>query len=114
MIDHAGRLHAQLTAAGVPVEGVSLGRKNDLSTLAVQYATEATAQQRAAGEVLRSGYAPTPTEGEQLDGLALPSRVQAAVVLRLSASWATATVGQKARVQAVLDQAGARVLALLS
>lgn len=56
----------------------------------------------------------TPTESDRLDGLALPTRVQAAIVLRLSASWTTATAQQKGRVQAVLDQAGARVLALLT
>lgn len=62
----------------------------------------------------KTAVSATLTEPEKLDSLSLPPRVQAAIVLRLSASWADLSAARKARVQAVLDQAGAKVLALLT
>lgn len=40
-------LHTQLTTAGIPVNGISIGRKNDRSTWRVDFAPEATDEQKA-------------------------------------------------------------------
>lgn len=42
-----GNLHAQLTAAGIPVSGISIGRNDDRSTWRVDFAPEATDEQKA-------------------------------------------------------------------
>ena len=40
-------LHTQLTAAGIPVHGISIGRKDDKATWRVDFAPEATDEQKA-------------------------------------------------------------------
>ena len=40
-------LHTQLTAAGIPVSGISIGRKDDKATWRVDFAPEATDEQKA-------------------------------------------------------------------
>lgn len=42
-----GNLHAQLTAAGIPVSGISIGRNDDRSTWRIDFAPEATDEQKA-------------------------------------------------------------------
>lgn len=56
----------------------------------------------------------TLTEPERLDGLALPRRVQAALVIRASSIWANLSAQRRARVLAILDEAAAAVVALLT
>ena len=123
------RLLDELKSAGLPVMGTAVlladadesGWTNTSSfhekpegKVRLDWSDAPTAQQKSQANALLAAHDGTQNEGEKLDSLSLPARVQAAIVLRLSASWATATAGQKARVQAVLDQAGARVLALLA
>ena len=40
-------LHTQLTAASIPVVGISIGRKDDRSTWRIDFAPEATDEQKA-------------------------------------------------------------------
>jgi len=40
-------LHTQLTSAGIPVHGISIGRKDDKATWRVDFAPEATDEQKA-------------------------------------------------------------------
>ena len=40
-------LHTQLTAAGIPIHGISIGRKDDKATWRVDFAPEATDEQKA-------------------------------------------------------------------
>lgn len=51
---------------------------------------------------------------EQMDRQQTGTRVLAALAVRWSASWATLTAVQQAKVQAVLDQAGAATKAILT
>lgn len=45
----------------------------------------------------------TPTEAERLDGVALPPRVRAALLIRASSLWAGLSAQRKARVMAIID-----------
>lgn len=58
--------------------------------------------------------AATQTEPERLDGLAMPRRVQAALILRASSAWGGLSAQRKARIQAIIDDAAAQVIALLT
>jgi hypothetical protein len=58
MSDVAALFDAALRQAGVPIVGVSIARSDDRATWEVQYAPAATAQQRAAGELLKATFNP--------------------------------------------------------
>lgn len=62
----------------------------------------------------REAMPATPTEPERLDGLAVPRRVQAALILRASSAWGGLSAQRKARIQAIIDEAAAQVIALLT
>ena len=54
----AARLDAALKAAGIPVLGVSIGDPANRATWRLDYAPNATAQQRTDGEALRLAFDP--------------------------------------------------------
>jgi hypothetical protein len=54
----AERLTRALQQAGIPVDGVSIGRPDDKSTWRVDYAPAATAQHRVDGDALKSSFNP--------------------------------------------------------
>lgn len=55
----AQRLDRALTAAGIPILGVSVGAEADRATWIVQYHPSATTQQRTDGDTLRGTFDPT-------------------------------------------------------
>lgn len=52
-------LDLTLRAAGIPIEGVSIGRENDPSTWRVHYTADATDAQRTAGAAILTAFDPT-------------------------------------------------------
>lgn len=52
MNDIAGQLHDALEQQGIPIEGVSIGRRHDRSTWRVDFAPTATDAQRSAAAAL--------------------------------------------------------------
>lgn len=51
----AGNLHAAI-AAHAPIDGVSIGRRNDKSTWRIDFKPEATDAQRAAARAMLEGF----------------------------------------------------------
>ena len=63
-----GNLHAQLTAAGIPVSGISIGRNDDRSTWRVDFAPEATDEQKAqAAQIVAAFDLPKIEHNEGID-----------------------------------------------
>ncbi len=57
----ATQLHAALVEAGVPLVGVSIGRPDDRATWVVQFAPQATPQQRAAADAVIAAFDASPS-----------------------------------------------------
>lgn len=49
-------LHTQLTTAGIPITGISIGRKDDRSTWRIDFAPEANDEQRALAAQILSAF----------------------------------------------------------
>lgn len=63
-----GNLHAQLTAAGIPVSGISIGRKDDKATWRIDFAPEATDEQKAqAAQIVAAFDLPKIEHNEGID-----------------------------------------------
>lgn len=56
MLNIAERLDAQLRAAGVPILGVSLGRRDDRSSWEIQFTPEATKADGLTGQTLLTNF----------------------------------------------------------
>lgn len=105
MTVNARKLIDELMAAGIPCFGCN-------SDGSVFFDASATAADRTAAASILAAHDPSPTNAQQLAGLGI-SRELAALAVRLSSSWATASQAQRDRVQGVLDAAGFKVLNLL-
>jgi len=60
----AEQLHILLTASGIPIDGVSVGTRDDSTTWEIQFAPEASLIQQQEGKVLIGSY--TMEQLEQL------------------------------------------------
>lgn len=105
------RLEAAIKAV-CPIQGVSIGNPAVKATWAAQFQPSATPAQQTAAQTVITNFSMAATIEDVLDSLQV-SRAALAVVLKGSSSWASLTTAQQSRVQAVIDNAGAAVLATL-
>lgn len=68
MNDIAGLLHDAIEQQGIPIEGVSIGRRNDRATWRIDFAVTASDEQRAQAAVLLAAFDPdTAITAEEID-----------------------------------------------
>lgn len=105
------KLDQDLRAAGVPIDGVSVSPDGSAR---VDFAANATAQDRANAQGVVATHDPGLTPAQILEGRPLPRLALAALVVRASSCFSSLTAQQKAKVQAVIDNAAAAVMDLLT
>jgi hypothetical protein len=106
----AARLTRALKAAGIPIVGVSIGRPGDRSTWRIDYAPEATAAQRTAGEALKASFDPDAVDVLAAEKDAEATRIADDVLIRAlaRATWEELQKCQPKNGQTLLDLQGFR------
>lgn len=100
------KLHEELVAAGVPVQGVS-------SDGTIAYAQGVTSAQHETARAVLVAHDPKKTELQKLASVVLPPRAAAALVLRLSDRWATLGATRRTKVMELINESADKIVAAL-
>ena len=119
------RLHNELLAANLPINGVGTPlaihasdkpvtfHQRPAELVRLTWAVAPSVVQKSQAEVVVLNHSGNLTVSEKLDATGALNRVVAALALRASASWNSATAGEKNHAQNIIDAAGANVLATI-